>query len=82
MDLFFTSDQNYKLIQQLYPVYQYQVNVGSSSHHQNAQNFNFSVEKLDNVVQLRLCNVDNQNKMFLTTIGECAIIVLYVLSVT
>lgn len=69
MDLFFTSDQNYKLIQQLYPVYQFQVNDGSS-HHQNTHNFIFSVEKLDNVIQLRICDVNNQNKMFLTTIGE------------
>lgn len=69
MDLCFANEQNYAAIQQLYPIYQFQVNVGSS-HHQNIQNFNFSLEKLDNIIQLRISDVFNQNKMFICTIGE------------
>lgn len=73
MDLCFANEQNYASIQQLYPVYQFQVNVGSS-HHQNQQSFNLSLEKLDNIIQVRISDVLNQNKMFLCTIGKINIL--------
>lgn len=69
MDLCFANDSNHKLIQQLYPLYQFQVNVDTFQA-KNVQTFNFSLEKLENIIQLRICDVVNQSRMFLCTIGE------------
>jgi hypothetical protein len=69
MDLCFANEQNHKLIQQLYPVYQFQVST-ETFQGQNVQTYNLCLEKLDAIVQLRIADVRNQNKMFLCTIGE------------
>lgn len=69
MDLGFANETNHKSIQQLYPVYQFQVNL-ETFQGRNTQNFNFSLEKLENCVQLRISDVYNQSRMFLCTIGE------------
>lgn len=69
MDLCFASEANHKLIQQLYPLFQFQVNV-ETFQARNVQVFNFYLEKLDNIVQLRICDVQNQNRMFLCTVGK------------
>lgn len=69
MDLCFANDSNHKLIQHLYPVYQFQVNV-DTFHVKSIQTFNFSLEKLDNIIQLRIVDVLNQSKMFFITVGE------------
>lgn len=69
MDLCFVSDANHKLIQQLYPVYQFQVNVELFTV-RNVQAFNFSLEKLENIIQLRLTDGGNQSRMFLCTVGK------------
>ena len=69
MDMCFANDSNHKLIQQLYPVYQFQVIVDTFNV-KSVQNFNFSLEKLENLIQLRICDVFNQSKMYLTTIGK------------
>lgn len=69
MDLCFALESNHKLIQQLYPVYQFQVNV-ETFQSRNVQVFSFYLEKLDNIVQLRICDVNNQSRMFLCTVGE------------
>lgn len=69
MDLCFASESNHKLTQQLYPVYQFQVNVETFNSN-NVQYFNFSLEKLENIIQLRICDVQNQNRMYLCTVGE------------
>lgn len=68
MDLCFANESNHKLIQQLYPVYQFQVHF-ETFQVKNVQTFNFTVEKLENIVQLRICDANNQSKMFLCTIG-------------
>ena len=75
MDLCFASETNHKLTQQLYPVYQFQVNVETFNTN-NVQYFNFSLEKLENIIQLRICDVQNQNRMYLCTIGELSRIYL------
>lgn len=69
MDLCFAKESNHQLIQQLYPVYQFSVNVDAYQI-KNDQTFNFSLEKLDNVVQLRLSDVFNQSRIFLCTVGK------------
>lgn len=74
MDLCFANESNHKLIQQLYPVYQFQVNIDTFLV-KNTQNFNFSLEKLENIVQLRIGDVSNQSRMFVCTIGEFILII-------
>lgn len=69
MDLCFATEANHKLIQQLYPVYQFQVNVELFTV-RNVQAFNFSLEKLENIIQLRLTDGVNQSRMFLCTVGK------------
>ncbi|CRK88126.1 CLUMA_CG001911, isoform A [Clunio marinus] len=69
MDLRFASEANHKHIQQLYPLYQFQVNV-ETFHGRGIQSFNFSFEKLDGIVQLRISDVVNQSKMYLCTIDN------------
>lgn len=69
MDMCFANDSNHKQIQNLYPVYQFQVNI-ETFQAKNVQTFNFALEKLDGIIQLRLTAVHNQSKMFLTTVGE------------
>lgn len=69
MDLCFAKESNHQMIHQLYPVHQFQVNV-ETFQVKNEQNFNFYLEKLENVVQLRFSDIFNQSRMFLCTIGE------------
>lgn len=69
MDQCFASDSNHKLIQHLYPAHQFQVNV-STFHVKNVQKFNLNLEKLDNMIQLRITDVVSTQRMFICTIGE------------
>lgn len=75
MDLCFANESNHKLIQHLYPVYQFQVNFDTFQC-KNVQNFNLSLEKLENIIQLRISDVYNQSRMFLCTIGEAKYILI------
>lgn len=69
MDQCFASDSNHKLIQHLYPTHQFSVNF-NTFHVKNVQNFNLCLEKLDNMIQLRLTDVLSTHKMFICTIGK------------
>lgn len=69
MDQCFANESNYKLIQQLYPTHQFQINV-SSFQVNTVKLFNLSLEKLENMIQLRISDIYSVNKMFLCTIGE------------
>lgn len=65
----FANESNHKLIQHIYPVYQFKVNVDTFDVKKD-KSFNFSLEKLENIIQLRICDVSNQSKMFLTSVGK------------
>lgn len=69
MDQCFASDLNHKLIQHLYPAHEFQVNV-STFHVKNVQNYNLCLEKLENMIQLRITDVLSAHRMFICTIGE------------
>lgn len=70
MDLCFANDSNHKLVQRLYPVCQFQVNVDTLNV-KNVQTFSFYFEMLNNIIQIRIVDVSNQSNMFLTTVGKC-----------
>lgn len=70
MDLQFANESNHRLIQQLYPIHQFQIET-TTFNARNAQLFSLSLEKLENIIQIRISDVANQNKIFLCTIGEC-----------
>ncbi|KAG5671171.1 hypothetical protein PVAND_001382 [Polypedilum vanderplanki] len=67
MDQCFANETNHKLIQQLYPVSQFQINV-CTFQLKNVQLFNLSLEKLENMIQLRISDAFASNKMYLCTI--------------
>lgn len=69
MDQCFASESNYRLIQHLYPVHQFNINVNIFNT-QNVQLFNLCLEKLENMIQLRLTDVVSSHKMYICTIGE------------
>lgn len=69
MDLCFANESNRMMIQQLYPAYQFQVEVDTFQL-KNTQSYTFALEKLENCIQLRIVDSLNQNRMFLCTIGK------------
>lgn len=69
MDLCFIKDTNSKHLIQLYPFYEFTVNVDTHNVKTN-QNFNISLEKIENLIQLRLTNTNNQSQIYLCTLSE------------
>lgn len=69
MDQCFANEANHKLISQLYPVHQFQINVNTFQV-KNMQLYNFCLEKLENMIQLRITDTFCTNKVFLCTIGK------------
>lgn len=69
MDQCFASESNHRLIQHLYPAHQFNINV-NTFHTKNVQLFNLCLEKLENMIQLRLTDVLSSHKMYICTIGE------------
>ncbi|CAO1419645.1 unnamed protein product [Diamesa serratosioi] len=69
MDLCFIKDSNNKHLIQLYPFYEFTVNVDTHNV-KTSQNFNISLEKIDNLIQLRLTNTNNQSQIYLCTLNN------------
>lgn len=69
MDQCFANESNHRLIQQLCPTHQFQINICAFQVN-NVRMFNLSLEKLENMIQLRISDVNATNKMYLCTIGE------------
>lgn len=69
MDQCFANESNHRLIQQLCPAHQFQINVCTFQVN-NVKLFNLNLEKLENMIQLRISDVNATNKMYLCTIGE------------
>ncbi|KAL7025688.1 hypothetical protein ACKWTF_013591 [Chironomus riparius] len=67
MDQCFANETNHRLIQQLCPTYQFQINICTFQVN-NVKLFNLSLEKLENMIQLRISDVNATNKMYLCTI--------------
>lgn len=69
MDQCFANDSNHKLIQHLYAAHQFPINVNTFLL-KNVQTFNLCLEKLDNMIQLRLTDALSTHRMFICTIGK------------
>ena len=69
MDQCFANENNHTLIQQLYPTHQFQINICTFQVN-NVKLFNLCLEKLENIIQLRISDANATNKMYLCTIGE------------
>lgn len=69
MDLCFANDSNHMLIQHLYVAHKFQINVNTFQV-KNVQNFNLCLEKLDNMIQLRITDSLSTHKMYICTIGK------------
>lgn len=69
MDQCFASESNHRLIQHLYPAHQFSINV-NTFHTKNVQLFHLCLEKLENMIQLRLTDVVSTQKMYICTAGE------------
>lgn len=69
MDQCFANESNHKLIQHLYPAHQFHINV-CTFQLKNTQLFNLCLEKLENIVQLRISDAYTTNRMYLCTIGK------------